>query len=39
MKKTIAIILTLLLGISLLATVIPSRMAVKLNPVDGLRCE
>lgn len=27
------------IGISLLATVLPSRMAVKLNPVDGLRCE
>lgn len=25
--------------ISLLATVLPSRMAVKLNPVEGLRCE
>ncbi|MBQ9817650.1 MAG: ABC transporter permease [Proteobacteria bacterium] len=25
--------------ISLLATVLPSRMAVKLDPVDGLRCE
>ena len=27
------------LGISLLATVLPSRMAVKLKAVDGLRCE
>ena len=27
------------IGISLLATVLPSRMAVKLKPVDGLRCE
>ena len=36
---TIALICLASLGISLLATVIPSRMAVKLNPVDGLRCE
>ena len=27
------------IGISLLATVLPSRMAVKLDPVEGLRCE
>lgn len=27
------------IAISLLATVLPSRMAVKLDPVDGLRCE
>ena len=27
------------IAISLLATVLPSRMAVKLNPVDALRCE
>lgn len=27
------------IGISLLATVLPSRMAVKLKAVDGLRCE
>ena len=27
------------IAISLLATVLPSRMAVKLDPVEGLRCE
>ncbi len=27
------------IAISLLATILPARMAVKLNPVDGLRCE
>ena len=27
------------IAISLLATVLPSRMAVKLDPVSGLRCE
>ena len=39
--EPLAIVLICLasIGISLLATVLPSRMAVKLKAVDGLRCE
>lgn len=35
----VAVICAASIAISLLATVLPSRMAVKLDPVEGLRCE
>lgn len=36
---TVVMICVASIAISLLATVLPSRMAVRLNPVEGLRCE